>query len=800
MKKINKQTLIFVVISLILFIIPFFWLHPGEMDLGGDSNRLYFYDPISILKSFGIYSIAPYGTGIPIYSQYLFPFLLFIISLKSIFSSPTILIAIFNGFKLSGSFVFVFLIIKELLKKEEGKEITLAQFLAALLGSLFYTFSPSVIENMRYALITHSQVFLNPMIFYFILRYLITLSKKYIWLALLITFTFSSNFFLPEPPFVAFYSIALVFLFLYNFFVLRKPTPWKGIAIGILFFLGIHAFHIVPTISNLFDKGSEYNTRVFESAAKVNVGLEYFNAILPLGKVSEHLLLPLENQKLSWSLITIPALIILGFLSFKKRNRTILLVSIFFFITLFLVSANITQTGVEFYRKLFLIPGFGMFRNFYGQWQWVYTFFYAILTGLAVSYLFSKLRRKYTYIIFIVTISFLLARSLVVFNGNIVNVFNRGSKNVKVVIRMDPNYERMLAYIREIPNDGKIFHVPFTDNSYNIVGGSNKGVYVGQSMVSLLTGKNDFSGYQDIDPFSEVFVKLSREKKYPLIKQMMSLLQIRYVLYNSDEMISDTFFTTFPYGYTGVPASPSAALDFAHNISKKLIYKTGHYSLFEVAKEQYLPHFYAVSDVFVYNVIPKYDTKYMEASSFFPEKPLDINRDPRIAFVDSATCNKILSKEICDKKNLHTDIKNLQIIYQRVSPTKYKVTIKNATSPFLLVFQNSFSQHWKLYPSTPSDTNNIIDSYYTSGAIELLPENQAIDKKPFETNGKNSMYDNVHIQVNGYANAWYIKPSKLGDFSMIVEMTSQKLFYHSLGISGVCLLIFLLYGIKLLKK
>ena len=33
-------------ISIILFIIPFFWLKPGFVDLGGDAGRLYFIDPM----------------------------------------------------------------------------------------------------------------------------------------------------------------------------------------------------------------------------------------------------------------------------------------------------------------------------------------------------------------------------------------------------------------------------------------------------------------------------------------------------------------------------------------------------------------------------------------------------------------------------------------------------------------------------------------------------------------------------------------------------------------------------------
>lgn len=801
MKKFTTKTRIFALIAITLFVIPFFWLKPGEMDLGGDGNRLYFYDPLSNLKAFAIYSSGSWAVGKVAYNQYFIPFLLFMIFLKSIFSSATLLIAIFNGFKLSGSFVFIYLIIKELLRNENKEEITFPQFLASILGALFYTFSPSVIENMRYAIFTHHQIVLNPMIFYLLLRYLVTSSMKYIWVALLVTFIFSINFSLQAPPpLFAFYPLAIVFLLLYNFFILKNPFPWKGIIISTIFFLGLHAFHLIPVVSIIFDKGSEFNTRVFESTTKTNVGLEYFNATLQLGKVSKNIFLPLEIPTFTWSLLFMPFLILLGFFATNKKNKTVFLVSVFFIITLFLASANITQLGVEFYRKLFLIPGFGMFRNFSGQWQWVYTFFYALLAGIVISYLFSKLRKKYIYLLFIIAICSLLIRSVVVFNGDIVNVFHRGSKNLKVVMRMDPYYEKLLTYVKKIPNDGKILHIPFTDFGYNLVAGTNGGVYIGQSMVSFLAGKNDFSGYQDVDPFSEVLVKLSREKNYPLIRQVMSLLQIRYVLYNSDKRISEKFISSFPYGYTGIPASPTAALDFVQNVSSKKIYETGHYSLYEVDKKNYLPRFYAATTIFFYKNNPQFDAEYMRAKAFFPEKEFSQNQDPRIAFLDRSTCRRIFSESTCNRPVSSSDIKNLQIIYKRINPTKYKVIVKNATKPFLLVFQSKFSPHWRIYPSNGlGGTIQVIDTYYNNQIVELFPENAPIDSDIFETNAI-PRYDKNHIQINGYANGWYIQPAKAGDINMTIELTSQKTVYYSLGISLISLCAFFLYGLKLFRK
>ena len=120
---------------------------------------------------------------------------------------------------------------------------------------------------------------------------------------------------------------------------------------------------------------------------------------------------------------------------------------------------------------------------------------------------------------------------------------------------MDAHYKKLLKYIYELPSDGKMLHVPFTDFAYNLVGGSNNGVYVGQSMTSLLVGRNDFAGYQHMDPYSQVFKIFVEKKNFSLMKRMLELLQVRYILLNQDNNISDKYFPEFPYGYTNVPAS-----------------------------------------------------------------------------------------------------------------------------------------------------------------------------------------------------------------------------------------------------
>src|SRR3989338_4439143 len=93
------------IITFLLFLIPFFWFKPGEMDLGGDSSRLYFYDPMRYLISQALYATSNSGLGGESLGYFGIPFFLFLAGLKSILRSPTALIVFVHGVSLSVAFV-----------------------------------------------------------------------------------------------------------------------------------------------------------------------------------------------------------------------------------------------------------------------------------------------------------------------------------------------------------------------------------------------------------------------------------------------------------------------------------------------------------------------------------------------------------------------------------------------------------------------------------------------------------------------------------------------------------------------
>ena len=109
-------------ILLFLAVVPFFWLKPGHVDLGGDSTRLYFYDPINYLKSYAFYTIAPNGFNTENSATYVIPFTFFLWVLKKIFLSSYLVTTIFNSLTLTLAFLSVFGLVSTMLSFAFGQD------------------------------------------------------------------------------------------------------------------------------------------------------------------------------------------------------------------------------------------------------------------------------------------------------------------------------------------------------------------------------------------------------------------------------------------------------------------------------------------------------------------------------------------------------------------------------------------------------------------------------------------------------------------------------------------------------
>lgn len=786
-KKHKQFNIVVIIIFLTLCVIPFFWFSPNEIEMGGDSNRLFLYDPAMYLRVNALFTLEPEGLGKVRPDHATLPFLALLTILNTIFHSPYVLMGILNSLKLAGSFIFVYLTVIEILKHKAKGAVSVGAQLSGILAGLFYALSPSVGENMRTALLTHNQVFLNPMIFYLMLRYVITKQNKYIWTLLFITVIFSPNFSLiaPPPPF-SFYPLALTFLWVYVRVSLQQSIPWKQLFVAALFFIGLHSFHLIPEILYLFDPSSFIHARAFSVVSNQNEGLGYFNAILSLGKVWDHIVMIVPSHAIGLTFFIVPFICILGMIWSTKAKKSLALIGVFFLIALYLASANMTHLGVSIYRLLFVIPGFSMFRNFYGQFQWVHSFFYALLFGFSLFICLDALKTRYRYIVSCLIAVVLIFNGVRYITGEIFMEPHVGSKNMTSVIQLDPDYLDAFKFIRSLPDDGKIFNFPFTDFSYQLIHGVNNGAYMGPSMISYLTEKRNFAGYQNIYPFSEVFLRLIKERDYESIQNLFSLLNVKYIFYVKDPKGYIEYFPVLPFSLlaASVPDSDSLSDVVSHLVGKR-VFEQGNYGVYEVAENRYVPHLYVPTNMVMYD---QKDDGFGSNASFFINKS---SNDSRISYIDRQECKKIFIDADCQKERIFSATAPV-VSYIRINPVKYVVRVSGVHEPFVLGFLDNFHINWKAYIVPKNITTHIPRREYSF-----------LDINTFETTHYKSLPESQHFMINGYANAWYVRPSdasSVSEYEIIIEMIGQRAFYLGLAISIASGCIFLLYGIKHFRK
>lgn len=795
----KKKNLLILISMLILIAIPFFWMKPGEMDLGGDGSRLYFYDPIHYLQNFSLYAISPIGINSVNPAYFFLPFNLLLVILIKILNSSYLIITLFNSFYLVVSFLSMYGIMRELLyidanKKLDQRLINLCSFFVGI----YYIFSPVIIRTeWDRAIFTHSRIFLSPLVFYFLLKFFNTSKTKYLLIVVLITFIFSTNFsWAGGPSLFSFYPIAIVYLFIYAIFVKKTKINLKGILVSSVFFFLVHAFHLIPFITGM--PSIAYN-KAFSAVGKLDTGLGYFTGSAAHIRLTDNLLgLPQLVPSIipyEFLFFIVPFFLVIGLIK-NEKNKTISyekkfnyrFIFLFFLISLFFATANITNMGFEFYKSLFNIPGFSMFRNFYGQWLLPYVFFLSIILGYSLFYFLSAIKKSKVQNLFLALLIILLISSAFPFiRGDMINtVLNQGAKTTfHVPIIMDPKYEDLLSYIRRDQVDGKFITLPHSESFNQVLIGSQRGMYIGPSTISQLTGKSDFNGYQVFPPFNEVFLSLSKEKDYKSLGVLFSILNVKYVFYNANPQILDVF-PNFPYAQylrQFLPDKQAQYAKYVGSLPLSIVKNFGpYYKIYKLNDEFYLPHIFVAKKV-VFSDSKQYAPWGQFTDIFFKYKP---GYEIRTAYIRD---NKI------SKENFNSIPK---LIFYKVNPTKYYIEVLNSNKPFFLVFSDAFNSEWRLFLSDKKINAPSIEKYFNGDVIQGQYQESFLNKDTFETIGLNEISKNNHFVANGYANGWYISPKDVSGktaYTLILEMEIQQTFYKSLTFSflGLAACIVLLY-------
>ncbi|MBI3266869.1 MAG: hypothetical protein HYZ67_07450, partial [Chlamydiae bacterium] len=123
--------------------------------------------------------------------------------------------------------------------------------------------------------------------------------------------------------------------------------------------------------------------------------------------------------------------------------------------------------------------------------------------------------------------------------------------------------------------------------------------------------------------------------------------------------------------------------------------------------------------------------------------------------------------------------------FKKINPTRYAVDVKGAKAPFVLVFNESYHRQWRAYVREVKKSE-ISPAIYKD---EPFKESRSALWNFWKDRGRRVKVKD-HFVVNGYANGWWVDPSKVSQnqsFRIILEFQPQRFFEVGMIISGISL-------------
>jgi hypothetical protein len=178
------------------------------------------------------------------------------------------------------------------------------------------------------------------------------------------------------------------------------------------------------------------------------------------------------------------------------------------------------------------------------------------------------------------------------------------------------------------------------------------------------------------------------------------------------------------------------------------------------------------------------------------------------SFIEEIKVEQVLVPNLLFKKEKKIESTKLpKITFFKVNPTKYKVKIEEATTPYFLVFSETFHKGWKAYIKEfpisnfqfPNSDGEVIVSYFDGQIQEGEHKNIFLDREIFANAFQKPIPEENHLLVNAFANAWYI--DQPGSYEVTLEFIPQRIYFLGLWVSFISFVFALGYlGIWLIKQ
>ncbi len=643
----------------------------------------------------------------------------------------------------------IFLLLNKLIDK-----YTIYSFLSSFLGSIFFITS----IGYSYSSVLYS---IWPLPFFF-LSYIYLIKDLKIGKAVKIDMFLMILFFsilLSSGPMSGvvtlfdYYLILLLIFILIGLFELNKKQFLKGLA-GIIFVGFITLILISPLLL------SDYLSFLNNSAA-----VPLISKTQELYSSSNNLFssvvgfLSFQGIKESYTLNIVILLIILlsiCFLLFYKLKSSLEYKFIFsIFITyLILISLSLIYSGTFYsitksinitYDKFNIITLFGLGFN-----ATAFIVFISVFLGFSIYSLSEIENKKLGYIILFFFIMLILIYTYFMDIIPSSTGFTFGGYPVFFGPKTIPKHVYSISkYINNIKGNFSIVTIPqiaffepvetwyYGVDIYSSM--INKPIYIGR--IGYLVGEETFTPDSSMEVYTFLNNDLENSNTSKLyFDNLLGIYGIRLLILQGD-------ITKISTPFNPAPVFNISDIYYNLNRSTTFISKYANSSIYE--NKIYVPLVYAANGTFMKNFNLSKMFYIIGNKSFdIYDQAVFSNSIPgyMTAYYAAETKNETINATFVNI----TKFSKPDVTFEHVSPTRIIVHVKNATTPFYLIFRETYEPQWA--------------AYYPNGTIV------------------NSTH---HIAANGFANAWYI--NKTGNYTITIYYTQQTYAWIAFAVSFAAL-------------
>lgn len=670
--------------------------------------------------------------------------------------------------------------------KIEGKRI------ACLISGIFYMFNPFVITYIQMG--EHTALWVHamwPLLFIFIIQ-VMNFENKFTNNIIFIGII-SMGIQIADPGVTFIIIIPIVLYFIYEFLIQNNKIK----VIKLIFFIScvsffLSAWWIVAMVLALLSlptffshvTGSSSEVLIFASER-----LTISNTIRLWGYYFEQLtpnLISFVSSKSSIILGFISAILAFSALMFQQKNKFVSFFGILAVIGA-IFSLGIGSHFGNIYNLIWdIFPPFKVLRQPY-KFVGILSFAYSILIGFALVSLYSILRTKFLKVVLIISallLVFLISYPFItgeyyIFTNQPVNTqIDKHFQDSLEPVDIPLDYINLREYLKSQNTEFRILILPeetwllkYKWSPYDLAEilkyTSPKPVLYGGPMISTAFPNS-------LDTIESIYSIINQNSSLQSGK-ILGTMNVRYLLVRNDTE-----------NYIGQIIYPAPYVkNIINNQEGIQLEKTfGNLDIYRVSDKYFLPHIYTV-DKFIF-------MKNITDTHIYITSAASIIGDSIIFSLDQLTPNQTVQLKHISEKSIYDNLTSVHsyhpnIYFSRINPTKYEISVTNATKPFFLVFSESNSPGWQAYINVDKTQCNPIHAYKNVNVTECK------DKIKFFEIGdltrtllEESIPEKNHFIANGYANAWYIdSPSNDQNFTVTLYYKPQSYFNIGLMVSGI---------------